>query len=156
MRWLLRAPIGLFQAGFGRLFGRRLLMLESIGHRTGLPRHTVLEVVHHEREGDTYYVAAGFGPSSHWYRNVQRHPEVQISVGGRRRPAYARLVENARAGAILAGYATRHPHIAKALMRWLGFEVDGSDADYRAVAESLGLKMVAFAPRSGRRSARAV
>lgn len=147
MRWLLRAPIFLFEAGLGPLFGRHLLLLESLGHRTGLPRRTVLEVVHHDSATDTFYVAAGFGPGSDWYGNVRHQPEVLITVGRHHVPVYACPVEPKRAGEILVGYAARHPRTARVLLRWLGFEVDGSEADYREVPASLGLQMIAFVPR---------
>jgi deazaflavin-dependent oxidoreductase (nitroreductase family) len=127
--------------------GGRLLLLESIGARTGLPRLTVLEVVEHDAATDTFYAAAGFGPNSDWYRNVLHRPEVQITVGRRRCRVYASPVEAGRAGEILIDYARRYPRMARAFMRFMGFEVDGSDDDYRQVVRSLGLHLIAFTPR---------
>lgn len=120
------------------------MLLESTGKRSGKPRRAVLEVVYFDPSERAYYVAAGFGPTTHWYRNVLCHPEVQLQIQGKRRRAYARRVDPVRAGEILAGYAAQHPRMARALMRWLGFEVDGSAADFREVASSLGLNIIAF------------
>lgn len=46
-----------------------------------------------------------------------------------------------------AGYARRHPRSARSLARFMGFEVDGSEADYREVAGELGLRFVSLEPR---------
>lgn len=56
VRWLVRAPIGLYRAHLGFLFGSRLLMLEHTGRKSGTRRYVVLEVVGHPRPG-TYVVA---------------------------------------------------------------------------------------------------
>ncbi|MGH3626024.1 MAG: hypothetical protein ACRDRL_01055, partial [Sciscionella sp.] len=45
VRWFVRAPIWLYRARLGFLFGTRLLMLEHIGRTTGERRYVVLEVV---------------------------------------------------------------------------------------------------------------
>ena len=45
VRWLVRAPIWLYRARLGFLFGERLLMLEHTGRKSGLLRLAVLEIV---------------------------------------------------------------------------------------------------------------
>jgi hypothetical protein len=49
VRWLVRAPIGLYRARVGFLFGSRLLMLEHLGRKSGARHYVVLEVVAHPR-----------------------------------------------------------------------------------------------------------
>ena len=44
-RWLVRAPIPLFRAGLGFVFGGRLLLLEHLGRTSGEHRFVVLECV---------------------------------------------------------------------------------------------------------------
>ena len=61
VRWLARAPIGLYRARLGFLLGSRLLMLEHLGRKSGARRYVVLEVVARPRPG-TYVVASAFGP----------------------------------------------------------------------------------------------
>ncbi len=39
----MRAPIGPYRIGLGGLLGRRFLLLEHVGRRSGLPRHTVID-----------------------------------------------------------------------------------------------------------------
>lgn len=144
LRAFLRAPIALYRARLGFLLGGRFLLLHHIGAKTGLPRRTVLEVVKHE--GDTYYVAAGFGAKSHWFRNLQKTPEVSIETGLRHLDVRARVLDEDEGGALMADYAQRYPKAARNLMKFCGFEVDGSEADYREVAR-LGLHFVELSPR---------
>jgi len=81
-RWVVRAPVLLFRARLGFLFGSRLLMLEHVGRKTGIQRYAVLETVDRTDPG-TYVVAAGFGDRSQWLRNITADPRVRASVGRR-------------------------------------------------------------------------
>lgn len=107
-RWVVRAPIWLYRAHLGFVFGHRLLLLEHVGRRSGTRRQVVLEVV--ERRGrDTYVIVSGFGTRAQWYRNVIAHPEVRVSVGFRaHRPALAVALSDEDAARTLDTYATRH------------------------------------------------
>ena len=87
-----------------------------------------------------------FGPRSDWYRNLVKTPECLIIVGSSRSARRARTVSPAEGADLMAGYAGHHPKAARALMRLMGFEVDGSEADYRHVA-ALGLRFVGLEPR---------
>lgn len=145
-RWLARAPIGLYQAGLGWLLGERFLLLHHVGARTGLPRRTILEVTRHDRDADVYYVAVGFGAKSHWYRNLRRTPEARILVGIRRIEVRARVLAPDESAEILVDYARRRPDAARKLSRFCGWEVDGSERDYREACRH-GLRLVAFEPR---------
>jgi hypothetical protein len=44
-RSLMRAPIWIFKARGGAVFGTRILMLEHIGRKSGMRRYAVLEVI---------------------------------------------------------------------------------------------------------------
>lgn len=108
-RWLVRAPIWVYWARLGAVFGHRLLMLEHRGRVSGQRRYVVLEVV--ERRGhDEYVVVAGLGPSSQWYRNIKAHPHVSVSVGLRHRvPAAAEQLDPVAAAETLEHYRRQHP-----------------------------------------------
>ncbi|OBA77035.1 nitroreductase [Mycobacterium sp. 1554424.7] len=144
-RFVFRAPIHLYRLGLGWLFGSRLLLLNHTGRVSGKPRQTVLEVA--ERDGDTYVVASGWGPSAAWYRNVLHNPDVTIQVGTRTIPVTATPLDKDEGAQVFLRYASRHRAAAKfVLPRVLGFSVDGSDADFRAVGEKL--PFVRFVPRA--------
>lgn len=107
-RWIVRAPIWLYRAHLGFLFGTRLLMLEHRGRTSGLTRYVTLEVV--DRTADSYVVAAGFGERAQWLRNLDAHPRAHISVGTRFRvPVTATRLGPDEAAVALREYAARHP-----------------------------------------------
>ncbi|MFV9455335.1 nitroreductase family deazaflavin-dependent oxidoreductase [Rhodococcus sp. NM-2] len=108
-RRLMRAPIWLYRAHLGFVFGSRMLMLEHIGRTTGARRYVVLEVFDHPAP-DTYVVVSGFGARAQWFRNVQAHPDVRVYLGGHA-PAHAtaRRLTPAEADTALAAYTRRHP-----------------------------------------------
>jgi len=115
VRWAVRAPVLVFRARLGFLFGSRLLMLEHTGRATGIRRYAVLETVHRTDRG-TYVVAAGFGDGSQWLRNIRADPRVRVSVGRRSSvPATARVLTPGEAAAALGAYRRRHPRAWAAL-----------------------------------------
>lgn len=133
-RILFRAPLILYRLGLGPLLGGRFLLLHHVGRKSGLERQAVLEVVDDDRQSDTYFVASGFGRQSQWFKNVQVNPLVTIQVGPRRLEARAEVLDPQASAEKMVDYARRHPAAATSLARVLGFDVDGSDEDYRRVA----------------------
>jgi deazaflavin-dependent oxidoreductase (nitroreductase family) len=109
VRGAARAPVRLYRAGFGWLFGERLLMLRHTGRRTGRARFVVLEVV--RRPSPTrYVVASGMGTTADWYRNVAQDPHVAVWVARRRDvPAIARPLPQSRAREHLQAYRAERP-----------------------------------------------
>lgn len=136
-RLLFRLPIHAYRLGLGGLFGRRFLLLHHTGRVSGAPRRVVLEVVEHDPTEHSYVVASGFGARADWYRNVLAHPEIRIQVGWRAMPARAEPLTAEEGGEFMARYAPRHPRIAVRLVRFMGFEVDGSASDYRDVGRAI-------------------
>jgi deazaflavin-dependent oxidoreductase (nitroreductase family) len=108
-RRLMRAPIWIYRARAGALFGSRILMLEHIGRKSGAPRYAVLEVVDHPA-ADVYVVASGFGRKAQWFRNIEANPHVRVHVGSHApRRATARILGRAETDRALAAYRDRHP-----------------------------------------------
>ena len=103
-RWLVRLPVWLYRARLGGMLGDRFLMLTYIGRKSGQPRQVVLEVVRHDKDTDTYYVAVGFGERTDWYRNVLKTPEVVVQSGWRQLAARAERLPPA---SICAFYSLR-------------------------------------------------
>ncbi len=105
----MRAPVRIYKARAGALFGSRILMLEHIGRKSGAPRYAVLEVVNHPSP-DIYVVASGFGRKAQWFRNIQANPQVRVYAGSRApRRATARVLGQEEADRTLAAYRWRHP-----------------------------------------------
>ena len=121
----MRAPIAVYRAGLGFVFGSRMLMLEHIGRRSGLRRYVVVEVVDH-RDPDTYVVPSGFGERSQWFRNVTANPLVKVSTGRRRAvPAIARRLSPTEADAALQRYIDAHPTAWASLSEVLESTLEG-------------------------------
>lgn len=140
-RAIVRAPIVLYRAGLGFIFGHRLLLLEHLGRKSGQRRYVVLEVVGRSAAGG-YLVASGFGAKAQWYRNLVAHPQARIRVGwSGYLPARARLLEADETMAVLRGYAEQHPGAWERL-RPIFEETLGADISEAGTA----LPMVALEP----------
>jgi deazaflavin-dependent oxidoreductase (nitroreductase family) len=146
-RALFRLPLGLYRAHLGVVLGHRFVLINHVGRTTGRPRQVVVEIVDRDPATGAVTAASGFGPKSDWYRNLLAHPDVTIQTGRRRRSVRAVALSEVEAADAMAGYARRHPRAARALSRFMGFGVDGSEADYRAVGREI--PMVRFVPDSG-------
>jgi deazaflavin-dependent oxidoreductase (nitroreductase family) len=108
-RPLVRAPIPLFQKGFGWLLGPRLLMLEHVGRASGQPRYVCLEIARRPAAGQ-FIVPSGFGTRSQWYRNLRATPECFVSTGRTRHaPAIARLLTKEQSATELKRYQEARP-----------------------------------------------
>jgi deazaflavin-dependent oxidoreductase (nitroreductase family) len=77
----MRAPIWIYRARAGALFGSRVLMLEHVGRKSGARRYAVLEVVDHPSP-EVYVIASGFGRKAQWFLNIEADPRVRVYVGG--------------------------------------------------------------------------
>ncbi|CAN5577879.1 hypothetical protein BH09ACT4_BH09ACT4_24230 [soil metagenome] len=107
-RTLTRLPIGIYRAGLGFIFGRRLVMIEHVGRTSGLRRFVVVECV--DRFDNVVRVASGFGRQAQWYRNVAANEIAYISTGTLRRVAATpRLMTDAESELHLQKYAAEHP-----------------------------------------------
>jgi deazaflavin-dependent oxidoreductase (nitroreductase family) len=137
-RAMFRAPIYLYRLGLGWLFGKRILLLNHIGRVSGKRRQVILEVVEHNPADGSFVVASGWGPTAAWYRNILHTPEVSIQVGRRTIPVTAVPLTAEQGAEIFARYAAQHRAVATYLLpRVMGFSVDGSEADFRAVGQRM-------------------
>lgn len=134
-RFLYRLPILLYRAGLGILMGRRFLLLEHTGRKSGLTRKAVLEVIRYEEMNEFYYVVSAFGDRSDWYQNICRKPEVRVQVGWKWTEAYAIALPLDQTITEIVGYAERHPRTFRVLAeRLLGYQVGESEEDLVTLA----------------------
>ena len=88
---LFRAVTGLHRAVFrlsqGRVLGRAggmpVVILSTVGHRSGRKRRTILTAP--LVEGDRVVLVASYGGYGHnpvWYQNLLVHPEVGLTMSG--------------------------------------------------------------------------
>lgn len=121
---VLHAPVWLFRLRLGFLLGRRIVMLEHKGRRTGKLRQTPLEVV--GRDGDKYILCSGTGPKADWYRNLTAAPAVSLWVGPVRHEVDQRFLDESEGASAFARYEQAHPKAAERLMKLMGVSHDGT------------------------------
>ena len=81
----------------GRLVGRNVLLLETIGRRTGRSRCAAL---FYARDGGDYLIVASNGGADRypgWWHNIRSNPHVAVQVGRRRAACRADAVSDAEA-----------------------------------------------------------
>lgn len=140
LRLCLRWPIWLYRLRCGWLLDSRFLLLTHIGRRSGLPRQTVLEVVHHDQATETYFIASGWGEKSDWFRNLQKTPTVVVTVGRKHFAATARCLSINEAARVLLVYAQRHRRAFRTLAKLMvGQRLQGTEQDCRLLAQSVPL-----------------
>jgi deazaflavin-dependent oxidoreductase (nitroreductase family) len=89
-QWLYEHSDGRIGASLG---GRPMLLLRTVGRRTGQPRTAALLYV---RDGDAYVVIASKGGAPQhpgWFHNLTAQPKVEIQVGRERMGVHARVAE---------------------------------------------------------------
>lgn len=81
-----------YRLGLGALVGNKVLILTTKGGVSGKTRRTPLWYV---RDGDVIYCISGWGPSSHWLKNLQANPNVRIQTGNDKSETKGTLIEAA-------------------------------------------------------------
>jgi deazaflavin-dependent oxidoreductase (nitroreductase family) len=146
--YLFRAPVYLYRWRLGWIFGHRAMMLTHIGRRTGLQRHTVLEVVEYRKIGPEVVVAGGFGRGSDWILNIQANPTAEVTVGLQHFVSQHRFLDEEEAAEVIKNYERRNRLIApvvRAGFSWiLGWKYHGGDEDRRRFVKQIPL--IAFRP----------
>jgi deazaflavin-dependent oxidoreductase (nitroreductase family) len=78
------AMVPIHRAGLGAWFGSPFAgwqcLLTTTGRRSGLPRPAPLAYI--VMDGAAWALA-GYGPNTHWYRNILDEPRVQLRLPGR-------------------------------------------------------------------------
>jgi deazaflavin-dependent oxidoreductase (nitroreductase family) len=75
----------------GSALGMPVVELHTVGRKSGLPRSTMLTAP--VIDGDRVVLVASKGGDDRdpdWYRNLVSHPEIELTMAGRRRPMRAR------------------------------------------------------------------
>jgi deazaflavin-dependent oxidoreductase (nitroreductase family) len=147
--YLFRAPVYLYRWRLGWLLGHRCLLLTHIGRRTGLRRQTVLEVVEYRKQGPEVVVANGFGPNTHWLRNIEAGPGEEVTVGLQHFVASHRFLGEEEGMRVIRDYERRNRFVAPIVrsgFSWLvGWKYQGSESDRRKLVGQIPL--IALRPR---------
>jgi deazaflavin-dependent oxidoreductase (nitroreductase family) len=109
-------------------------------------RYACVEVVDRDANDGSLTIVSGYGAHSQWYRNLVVHPDIKIRIGRARRAVHAELLSPADGADAMADYARRYARLAPKLMELCGAHIDGTEADYREVAEKR-LRFIRLEPR---------
>jgi deazaflavin-dependent oxidoreductase (nitroreductase family) len=145
LRFGFRLPIWIYRMRLGWVLGERFLLLTHTGRKSGRIYQTVIEVVRHDKENDTYFVASGFGYNSDWFLNIKQNPNVAITVNQRTLSVRARVLSESDSAKELLSYAKRHPIAFRELSKILtGKSMEATEENCRQFAESAPI--IAFEP----------
>jgi deazaflavin-dependent oxidoreductase (nitroreductase family) len=133
------APIPLYRARLGFLFGHRFVMLCHTGRQSGETRRTILEVV--VNDPDAVYVAAGWGAKAQWLKNVKADPDVVFYLGSKRFPTRAVIIDVEEASLVMNRYAEAHPRALASLAKFM-LDDPGETASRRAERIAASVPMV--------------
>jgi len=148
LRWALHAPRWVYHSGLGWMLGNRFLLLSYVGRRSGLDRETVIEMVAHDKESDTLYVASAWGTRADWFQSILANPHVKIQVGMRKITSHAQVVDPEDAAYWLSIYAKNHPTAFRELSGLLvGKALSGTQEECRELARTV--PVIAFRPQHG-------
>ncbi|HSG41584.1 MAG TPA: nitroreductase/quinone reductase family protein [Anaerolineales bacterium] len=104
----------LYAIGLGPLVGKIILLLTTIGRRSGKKRVTPLQ---YEMIGSDYYLGSARGLQADWVRNIQANPNVEIRVGRRHVQGFAEVVTDVSKFAdFLEIRLERHPRMIGLIM----------------------------------------
>jgi deazaflavin-dependent oxidoreductase (nitroreductase family) len=138
---LLKVPSRLLYAiGLGPLQGRFVLLLTTIGRKSGLPRVTPLQ---YEEVDGKYYVASARGVKADWFRNILANPAVEIRVESQRFEGVAEAITDAEQIAdFLELRLRRHPRMMGAMFRAQGFPSHPSREELEAYAAKRAMVVI--------------
>ena len=97
----------------GRLVGLDMLLLTTVGKKTGKKRYTPLLF---KKIDSSFYCAGSFGGSDkapHWYTNILSNPRVEILADGKLFTAEAHILEGQSKADAWNSLVTLYPNFQK-------------------------------------------
>jgi deazaflavin-dependent oxidoreductase (nitroreductase family) len=143
-RIIFRLPILLFRGHLGWLLGHRFVMLTHKGRISGQLHQTVLEIVRYDNQTGACIVASGWGEKSDWVKNISKDPKIVFQIKNKITKGIAKRLSPEESAKELDAYARLHPIAFQELTRFMGYQLDGSGEDIRAMGEMI--PMFLFTP----------
>jgi deazaflavin-dependent oxidoreductase (nitroreductase family) len=107
-----------YSLGLGSVVGKFVLLLETTGRKSGLPRITPLQ--YDEIDG-TIYVGSARGVKADWFQNLAVNPNVKLTVGSRQFQGYADpITDPSRIADFLELRLQHHPKLIGTILRFEG------------------------------------
>ena len=141
-----RIPVYIYRLGLGWLFGKRLVMINHVGRKSGAPHQTVVEIVEGDPQTGEVTVVAGYGAQTQWYQNLKAHRETTIQIGRHRTPVIAEFITAEDGEEVMSRYVNQHRKLTGELFSVLGYPWDGTEQGARQIAHD-SLHFVHFRPK---------
>ena len=142
LRLIKLPPQLLYAVGLGPIYGRLVLLLTTIGRKSGLRRVTPLQ---YEAVDGVFYVASARGQQADWFRNIVANPQVEVRVKAGHFHGLAELITDpARIADFLELRLQRHPRMIGAMFRAQGLPAQPNRTQLEQYAISRAL--VAITP----------
>jgi deazaflavin-dependent oxidoreductase (nitroreductase family) len=113
---------------------KSMIILHHTGRRSGQPRTTGLQRVYQDSDSGRYYVAAAYGPTSDWWRNIVANPQVTIEADGRLIEAVAAPVGPEEAAIIMEAAIEENPRLRDRAFKHAGVVVSDPDGIAKVLA----------------------
>lgn len=138
---LLKLPAKILYAlGLGPLQGRFVLLLTTVGRKSGLARVTPLQ--YDEADGN-FYVGSARGVNADWYRNILANPEVEVRVKSSRFHATAEpITDPGQIADLLELRLKRRPRMVGAMLRAEGYPSRPSREQLEAYAKKRAMVVI--------------
>jgi len=143
IRILFRMPVYAYRVGLGWIFGKRLILIDHVGRKTGKLHRVVVEVVEWEKGTGNVIVVAGYGEQTQWYKNLREQPNTTIQIGSRKCAVAVELLAPQDREDIIARYLEKYGKLTGQLFSMIGYSWDGTETDARKIARE-GLRFVRF------------
>jgi deazaflavin-dependent oxidoreductase (nitroreductase family) len=112
---LMKFPRLLYKLGLNRFMGHIVLLLTTIGKKSGLKRVTPVQ---YEKIDNAYYVASVRGTKADWFQNILANSTVEIQIKSHRFHAIAEpTTDPSRIADFLQVRLKRHPIMVGNMLR---------------------------------------
>jgi len=124
-------PVWFYRRGYGRLFGKRTVVLVHRGRKTGTQRQTALALLDPGPVEGEYRVQSGWGRGSDWFRNLEANPPEGLWVGSARLAVTHRVLEPAEAADLVRRHLMAHPRVSARInpSLWQALQAGGERFD---------------------------
>ncbi len=140
-----RLPVYLYHLKLGWLLGKRFVLINHVGRKTGLPHQAVVEVLERDEATGSVTVVAGYGQQTQWYQNLLAHPDTTIQIGAHTFRVTSDFFTPEDGEEIIVRYLDRYGKLTGQLFSMLGYSWDGTEGGARQIAND-SLRFVRFVP----------
>lgn len=146
LRFLKLPPQFLYRIGLGPVYGRFVLLLTTVGRKTGKKRVTPLQ---YEEINGSIYVASALGKKSDWVQNILADNHVFVRVRNKKFNGLGEVITDfVEIADFLQLRLRRHPLMVKAIMRREGLPKNYTRADLEQYARERVIVIIRPVARS--------